>query len=323
MRLFYTDQFVLPLPVGHRFPMEKYAMLREQVVAMGLVSPAQLHVPPAATNTQLLLAHDVDYLRRVVYGTLTRQAIRRIGFPWTPEMVERSRRSVGATIAACRAALHDGVAANLAGGTHHAFYDQGEGYCVFNDVVVAARTLQAEGSVQRVVIIDCDVHQGNGTAALCANDARIFTLSVHGAKNFPFRKQQSNLDIALDDDTGDEAYLAAVAEGVSEAVARAQADLALYVSGADPFVGDTLGRLAVSKEGLAARDASVLHACRAAGLPVAITMAGGYARQVQDTVDIHLQTIRTAVEMQPSWRAQQGVSRKQQYQEDQPDVYTT
>jgi acetoin utilization deacetylase AcuC-like enzyme len=216
-------------------------------------------------------------------------------------MVERSRRSVGATIAACRAALVDGCAANLAGGTHHAFRDHGEGYCIFNDCAVAARTLQIEKRVQRVVLLDCDVHQGNGSAAIFADDPSVFTFSIHGAKNFPFHKEHSNLDIALEDNTGDDAYLAAVEQGVMFALQAAQADLAMYVSGADPFRDDKLGRLAVSKAGLATRDRLVLQACRTAGVPVAVTMAGGYARQVSDTVDIHFQTICTALGMQQSW----------------------
>ncbi len=301
MKLFYTDQFVLPLPVGHRFPMEKYALLRERVSAASLVPPEHLQVPLAAVDEQIRLAHDADYLERVVTGSLSERETRRIGFPWSPQMVERSRRSTGATIAACRAALVDGCAANLAGGTHHAFQDRGEGYCVFNDSVIAARTLQTEGLVRRVAILDCDVHQGNGTAALVADDSTIFAFSIHGARNFPFHKEQSDFDIALEDHTGDEVYLAQVQRGICSALERAQPDLAMYVSGADPYYGDKLGRLAVSKTGLAKRDYLVLHYCRSAGVPVAVSMAGGYARHVHDTVDIHFQTIRTAVEMQQTW----------------------
>jgi acetoin utilization deacetylase AcuC-like enzyme len=303
MNIFYTDQFVLPLPVGHRFPMEKYALLCERVVAARLVAPSDLCVPQAATDRQILRAHAASYLQRVHHGELTRAEIRRIGFPWSPELVERSRRSSGATIAACRAALLDGCAANLAGGTHHAFADRGEGYCVFNDSVIAARTMQAERLAQRVAILDCDVHQGNGTAAICAHDPTIFTFSIHGANNFPFCKQQSDLDIALPNDIGDEMYLLELEQGLRSALERSQADLAIYVAGADPFVGDKLGRLALSKAGLARRDAMVFDACQQAGIPVAVSMAGGYARQVQDTVDIHFQTIRTAVEMHQSWVA--------------------
>jgi acetoin utilization deacetylase AcuC-like enzyme len=283
--------------------MEKYALLRERVIAECLVALSDLCVPQAATDRQILRVHDATYLQRVQHGELTRAEVRRIGFPWSLELVERSRRSSGATIAACRAALLDGCAANLAGGTHHAFADRGEGYCVFNDSVIAARTMQAERLAQRVVILDCDVHQGNGTAALCADDPTIFTFSIHGANNFPFHKQQSDLDIALPNDTDDDMYLAELERGMRIALQRSQADLAIYVAGADPFVGDKLGRLALSKAGLAERDAMVFRFCQQEGIPVAVSMAGGYARQVQDTVDIHFQTIRTAVEMHQSWFA--------------------
>jgi acetoin utilization deacetylase AcuC-like enzyme len=255
-----------------------------------------MRVPLAASDAEIMRAHDSDYLHRVQHGLLTPQEIRRIGFPWSPEMVERSRRSSGATIAACRAALEDGFAANLAGGTHHAFRDGGQGFCVFNDSAIAARAMQAEGRVRRVVIIDCDVHQGNGTAAILAGDPTVFTFSIHGAKNFPFHKEQSDLDVELEDDTDDTTYLAALAQGLCQALDRAQADLAIYLAGADPFVDDRLGRLALTKVGLAARDRLVFDFCQAAGLPIAITMSGGYAPQIEDIVDIHFQTIHEAAE---------------------------
>jgi acetoin utilization deacetylase AcuC-like enzyme len=235
---------------------------------------------------------------------LSEPELRRIGFPWSPQLVERSRRSTGGTIEACRAALMaDGIAVNLAGGTHHAFRDAGEGFCVFNDSVVAARAIQAEGRAQRVVIIDLDVHQGNGTAAIVRDDPSIFTFSVHGAKNFPLRKEISDLDIELPDDTSDGPYLEAVAQGTFEALRRARADLAIYLAGADPFEGDRLGRLKVSKQGLAARDRMVFAACFEHHLPVAVTLAGGYARDINDTVDISFQTVRAAaVEWAQRWR---------------------
>jgi acetoin utilization deacetylase AcuC-like enzyme len=297
MRIFYTDHFVLPLPEGHRFPMRKYALLRQRVVESGIVAPEQLLVPHAASDAELLRAHAAEYLRRCKAGALTPQEIRRIGFPWSPEMVERSRRSSGATIEACRAALEDGLAANLAGGTHHAYADHGEGYCVFNDSAVAARAMQAERRASRIVIIDCDVHQGNGTAAILAGDATIFTFSIHGAKNFPFHKERSDLDIALDDGAGDAEYLAALDHGLCQAIELSRADLAIYLAGADPFADDKLGRLALSQRGLAERDQMVFEYCRQAGLPIAITMAGGYARAIEDTVDIHFQTLRGAAGM--------------------------
>jgi acetoin utilization deacetylase AcuC-like enzyme len=297
MKVFYTDHFVLPLPSEHRFPMLKYQRLREGVVAEEIVAPENLLIPAAATDEQILRAHDADYVERVKIGTLTAKELRRIGFPWSPEMVERSRRSSGATMAACRAALEDGVAVNLAGGTHHAFRDHGEGYCVFNDSAIAARAMQAEGRARRVVILDCDVHQGNGTAAILAGDSSIFTFSIHGAKNFPFHKEVSDLDIELEDGTGDTVYLDLLEEGVTRALALANADLAIYLAGADPYMGDRLGRLKLTMEGLAARDRLVLGMCRAEGLPVAVTMAGGYAHNVEDIVAIHLQTVRIAAEL--------------------------
>lgn len=295
MQIFYHDQFVLPLPPNHRFPMSKYALLRQRVVASGLVPAHNVRTPPGATDEQLRLAHTAEYVQRVKTGTLSRQEVRRMGFPWSPELVERSRRSVGSTIAAGRAALQECVSVNLAGGTHHAGPDWAQGYCVFNDAAVAARTLQAEGLVRRVVVLDCDVHQGNGTAVIAAGDPTIFTFSIHGARNFPFHKEESDLDIALEDDTGDETYLAQLEGGVRQALERAQADLAIYLAGADPFAGDRLGRLALSKEGLAARDRLVLDLCRKAGLPVVVTMAGGYGREVTDTVDIHFRTVCEAL----------------------------
>lgn len=293
MRAFYSDTFVLPLPPGHRFPMEKYALLRERVLSEGIVTPERLHVPEPASITELCRAHDANYVERVINGHLTSAEIRRIGFPWSPQMVERSRRSAGATIAACRVALSEGVGVNLAGGTHHAFADAGAGYCVFNDAAVAARAMQSEGRVQRIAIIDCDVHQGDGTAAIFTGDPTVFTFSIHGAHNFPFRKQQSDLDIALPDATGDTAYLDAL-EWVRQVFAIARPDLVIYLAGADPYYDDRLGRLSLTKAGLAERDRLVFSYCRAAGVPVAVTMAGGYARQISDTVDIHTHTIATA-----------------------------
>ena len=294
MKLFYADHFVLPLPTGHRFPMEKYARLRERLMAGGDFTPGDLHVPDAASDTEILRAHDAGYLQRVIRGSLAPAEVRRIGFPWSEAMVERSRRSAGATLAACRAALADGCAANLAGGTHHAFRDRGEGFCVFNDAAIAALAMRAEGRVRRVAIVDCDVHQGDGTATILAHEPDIFTCSLHGAKNFPFRKQASDLDIELPDDTGDAAYLAALDSALDTVFTRARPELVIYLAGADPYAGDRLGRLALSIDGLRARDERVLGACRAADVPVAVAMAGGYAQPIDDTVTIHFNTICTA-----------------------------
>ena len=294
MELFYSDHFVLPLPSGHRFPMQKYQLLRQRVSETALVNPEKMVVPPPASDEELRLVHQDDYLEKVRCGTLTEKEIRRIGFPWSLQMVERSRRSVGATIAACRSALQNGVSANLAGGTHHAYPDHGEGFCVFNDVAVAARLMQAEGKSGRIVILDCDVHQGNGTSAIFKGDTTVFTFDIHGSKNFPFHKEASSLDIPLPDGAGDEVYLAALENGLHLALERAQAGLAIYLAGADPFSGDRLGRLALSKDGLGRRDRLVFELCRAAHLPVAVTMAGGYAKDIQDTVGIHYQTLQIA-----------------------------
>ncbi len=294
MQLFYTDVFVLPLPAGHRFPMEKYSRLRESLLASGEFSPADFHLPHAATDKELSRAHDLNYIHAVSHGQLEKTAEKQIGFPWSTGMVERSRRSAGATIGACRAALEDGVAANLAGGTHHAFRDHGEGFCVFNDAAVAARAMQAEGRVERVLIVDCDVHQGNGTANILRGDDSIFTFSIHGARNYPFDKEESDLDIELPDGCSDAAYLLQLAHGLDTAFDLARPDLVIYLAGADPYQDDRLGRLSLSFDGLAERDRHVFTRCREHGTPAAIAMAGGYARNIDDTVRIHATTIRLA-----------------------------
>ncbi len=294
MKIFYCDHHVVHLPKRHRFPMSKYALLREAIVEAGLDASHELIPPELVTDEQILRAHDETYLEKVTAGQLAPMEVRRIGFPWSPELVQRARCSAGATVAACRAALEDGVSISLSGGTHHAFRDHGQGYCLFNDSVIAIRAMQAEGRVRRAVILDCDVHQGNGTAALTADDASIFTFSIHSENNFPLRKEESDLDIGLEDGAGDEVYLAALEEGVRRALALADADLALYLAGADPYEGDLLGKLALTKSGLAERDRLVFRLCRQAGLPVVTVMAGGYARRIKDTVAIHLQTVRIA-----------------------------
>ena len=297
MKVFYSDHFVLPLPEGHRFPMVKYSMLRERVARDGICAQGELLTPRAVTDQEILRAHAPDYLKRVASGTLTEREVRRIGFPWSERMVERSRRASGGTLGACLAALDEGFAANLAGGTHHAFSDRGEGFCVFNDSAIAARAVQAAGLVERVVVIDTDVHQGNGTAAILRGDPTVFTFSVHGAKNFPFHKEESDLDASLPDGAGDTDFLATLERGLQKALDAADASLAIYLAGADPFEADRLGRLSVTKSGLAERDRIVLETCRERGIPVAVTMAGGYASEVEDTVDVHFQSIRRAASM--------------------------
>lgn len=297
MRAYYSDHFVLPLPDGHKFPMAKYSRLRERVAAEGVVSPADLHEAPAASWDELRLVHTAEYVHAVATGTLPPEIQRRIGFPWSPVMVERSRRSVGATIAAAFAALEDGCAANLAGGTHHAFADRGEGFCVFNDVAVAARVLQREGRATRVAIVDCDVHQGNGTAAIFREEPTVFTFSLHGAHNFPFRKEQSDLDVAFEDGTGDELYLSELKRHLDEVLDRHDPEVVFYLAGADPYEGDRLGRLKLTIEGLRQRDEIVLRRCRARGIPVALSMSGGYCPDIDAIVTIHANTLQTAAEL--------------------------
>ncbi len=256
-----------------------------------LVAPHELTVPDPASDRELSRAHTAEYIARVSQGQLSVREIRALGFPWSTQLVERARHSAGATVQACRAALSEGYGVNLGGGTHHAFSDRGEGYCVFNDTAVAALAMLAEGRAGRVMIVDCDVHQGNGTAAIMAHEPDVFTFSIHGKANYPARKEKSDLDIALADGTGDEAYLAALDRGLNVALARFSADLAVYLAGADPFWEDSLGRLSLTKSGLLARDRLVLDHCARVAMPVAVAMAGGYARSLEDTVDIHFNTV--------------------------------
>jgi acetoin utilization deacetylase AcuC-like enzyme len=291
LKAFYSDHFVLPLPQGHRFPMQKYRLVRERAV---LVPDIEFHEAPHATDGVLALAHHPDYIHRVSTGNLSSAEQKAIGFPWTPQMVERSRRSAGATIAACRAAMEQGTAVNLAGGTHHAHADRGEGFCVFNDAAIAARLMQAERRAARVAIVDLDVHQGNGTASILARDESVFTLSLHGEHNYPFKKEVSDIDVALPDGAGDMVYLAALQDALAELFTRFSPQLIIYLAGADPHEGDRLGRLKLTMDGLARRDRMVLDKAREHGIPVAVTMAGGYGKNIQDTVAVHLQTIAIA-----------------------------
>jgi len=298
MKAFYSDTFVLPLPEHHRFPMAKYRLLRERLVSEGILREEDLSVPDAIGWDALRLVHDPAYVEQIASGTLPADAQRRIGFPWSPTMVERSRRSVGATLAAAREALTAKVAANLAGGTHHAFRDRGEGYCVFNDVAVAAAVLLREGAIARAAVVDCDVHQGNGTAAIFRDEPAVFTFSMHGARNFPFRKEVSDLDVTFEDGVGDEEYLAGLAAHLPRVLDAHRPDLVFYLAGADPYEGDRLGRLKLTIAGLQARDRLVFDACRTRRLPVAVAMSGGYAPQVDAIVSIHVNTIAEAVRME-------------------------
>ncbi len=296
LQIFHTDTFEIPLPAGHRFPIAKYAMLRSRLESSGLVPTGALCVPQAATIEELSRVHDPKYIDRVMEGRLAASEVRRLGLPWSTELAERAKRSVGATIAACRGALMGGYGVSLAGGTHHAHADRGEGYCIFNDAAVAVRAMQAENRLQQVIVVDCDVHQGNGTAAIFKHDPSVFTFGIYGAGNFPFDKVRGDLDIPLPDGTGDEEYLTALTDGLSEALRAAQPEIAIYLAGADPYVGDRLGRLGLSKMGLVKRDRIVLRMLQEANVPVAVTMAGGYSANINDTVEIHFETVRTVLE---------------------------
>ncbi len=292
MKIYHSDACRLPLPAGHTFPIDKYRLLRESVQTIGLANRAHLRAGPAATEEDILRVHDPDYITRLQQGRLSRHEMRRIGFPWSPQLVERARYSAGSTLAAARSALAEGAGINLGGGTHHAFPDHGEGYCVLNDVAIALRALQACQRIHTAVVIDCDVHQGNGTAAIFSGDPSVFTFSIHGRNNFPYRKVPGDLDIALDDDTADDEYLERLEWGLARSLAAGPFDLAVYLAGADPYRRDRFGRLALTRAGLARRDRLVINACRQSDLPVAVTMSGGYARDTADTVAIHLDTVR-------------------------------
>ncbi len=311
MQAFHSDAHALQLPAQHRFPQAKYRLLRERVEAEP--GAVWLCPAPAASEGELALAHEPDYIARVLDGRLSEAEQREIGFPWSPAMPVRSRHSVGATIAAARTALSEGVAMNLAGGTHHAYAHKGSGYCVFNDVAVAARLMQAEwhgrrGSAcpgLRVLVIDLDVHQGNGTAAIFRDDPSVFTLSLHGARNFPFRKEASSLDVELPDGTADAAYLAALDDALAEVDRRTQAHppgLAFYLAGADPHEGDRLGRLKLSAAGLLARDERVLDWLWQRRIPVALSMAGGYGADLAAMVEVQYATVQAASRAWQRWQ---------------------
>ena len=312
MQAFYADHFVLPLPDGHRFPMAKYEMLRDQITAH--LPSVRLQQAEPADDAALALVHDPAYIDAVRHGTLSAAQQREIGFPWSPGMNERARRSVGATVQACRVALSgEGVAANLAGGTHHAYADKGSGFCVFNDAAVAARLMQIErlragidppSRPLQAAIIDLDVHQGNGSARIFHNDPSVFTLSLHGARNFPFRKEPSDCDIDLPDGCTDAPYLAALEQGLAEVERRCEPALVIYLAGADPHEGDRLGRLRLSDAGMAARDQRVFDWAWQRQLPVAMAMAGGYGHDIQTTVRVQLNTYRIA---QAAWARWQGL----------------
>ena len=296
MRVSFHPDYVVELPAGHAFPMRKFVELRDILLGEGLVRADEVMEPPEAPWELLALAHGEAYLGALRDGTLDAAAIRRLGLPWSPALVRRSRRATMGTLMAARAALEDGIAGNLAGGTHHACRDHGEGYCVINDVVVAIRALRAEGRIRRAAVIDLDVHHGNGTAELLAGDPDAFTLSMHGRNNFPLRKPPSSRDVPLEDGTGDEAYLAALDANLCAALDAARADLAFYLAGVDVVAGDRFGRLALTRTGLRARDLRVVSEARRRGLPLVLLLSGGYAATPRLTADLHAEAHRAARE---------------------------
>jgi len=302
--VYTSDHFELPLPAGHRFPMAKYRLLRERISASAAQLGLQLHEAPWAEDAAVLRVHTADYVAKVRDGTLSDAEQRRIGFPWSPAMAQRTRRVSGATMAALQSAITGcGVSVNLAGGTHHAFADHGAGYCIFSDTVIAARHVQALGLARRILVVDLDVHHGNGTAMLCQNDASIFTFSMHCGRNYPAVKPLGDLDVELAHGIQDAEYLELLQRNLNYAHARSRPNAMVYLAGADPYEGDQLGHLKLSKTGLARRDQIVFDHCRQHSLPVAITMAGGYAKDVNDIVDIHQTTIIQAAQLAhtPGW----------------------
>ncbi len=291
MRAFYTSHYYAEIGDGHIFPIRKFELVRDRLLAEGTLQPAELAEPVPATFAEVLLVHTEDYVSRLTSGTLTAKELRRLGLPWSESLVRRSFYAVGGTIEAAHCALEQGFSSNLAGGTHHAFAERGEGFCVLNDVAIAIRILRSRGLIRRAAVIDCDVHQGNGTATIFADDTETFTFSIHGANNYPLFKAKSTLDVELADRTSDEDYLKTLAENLP-AIFTHQPEIVFYLAGADPYVGDKLGRLAVSMDGLRQRDAYVLRKCYEREVPIVTVMSGGYGKDIGDTVEIHCNTIR-------------------------------
>lgn len=290
MHVYFSDTWEVPLPEGHRFPMAKYRALRELLIARGVVEPSELEEAQPIARELLGLAHGADYLDACFAGTLSEDALRRIGFPWSRALLDRSLASAGGTLAAARHALVHGFGANLAGGTHHAAADFGSGYCVFNDLAVTTRALLAEGAIERVLIVDLDVHQGDGTAAILADEPRAFTFSMHGEKNFPFRKTRSSRDVGLVDGCGDGEFLALLDEHLPEVLEASDPQLVLYQAGVDPLAEDALGRLSLTHAGLRARDRRVFEAAWSRAIPLALTLGGGYAKPIDATLEAHVGT---------------------------------
>jgi len=296
MRVFYTARYYADIGPGHIFPIRKFELVRQRLLAEATTNQCEFVEPQPANEDEVLLVHTEDYVKRLCAGQLTNNELRRLGLPWSPALVERSFYAAGGTICAARDALLSGVASNLAGGTHHAFVDHGEGFCVLNDVAVAIRVLQRESLINTAAIIDCDVHQGNGTASIFASDPGVFTFSMHGEKNYPLFKQTSTLDIELPDGTSDDFYLGTLRASLP-IVLQHEPDIVFYLAGADPFAGDKLGRLSVSIGGLRERDEFALSTCYEREIPIVTVMSGGYGENLDDTIEIHCNTIRTAVSL--------------------------
>ncbi len=293
MRAFTSARYTVSLG-HHSYPMDKYRLVAEQLVHEQTLSPEELLEPQAAPLEDILRVHTSEYVHAFINGALERKAQLRLGLPWSPELVRRAFAVIGGTYGAARAALEDGIAANLAGGTHHAFADHGEGYCIFNDHVVVLRRLRAESLARRFLIIDLDVHQGNGTAVLCQDDPEVFTFSMHSETNYPARKEQSSWDIGLPDGTNDEQYLSVLASALPQLLERFRPDLILYQAGVDVLAGDRFGKLALTMAGVGERDRLVYDLTCRSGLPLVVTLGGGYARDIHQIVEAHCQTIRTA-----------------------------
>jgi acetoin utilization deacetylase AcuC-like enzyme len=291
MRVFYTPRYYADIGTGHVFPIRKFELVRDKLLREETIQSFEIVEPQPAPIEDVLLVHTEDYVTRLRSGALTGRELRRLGLPWSKALVRRSFLATGGTIGAAKWALENSVGSNLAGGTHHAFADRGEGFCVLNDVAIAIRVLRRDKLIERASIIDCDVHQGNGTATIFAGDANVFTFSIHGAKNYPLFKARSTLDVELPDNTSDAEYLDTLAANLPRAFAH-DPEILFYLGGADPYIKDKLGRLALSIEGLRARDELVLEECRARGVPIVTVLSGGYAADINDTVEIHCNTIR-------------------------------
>jgi len=296
MQVFYTPRYYADIGQSHIFPIRKFELVRDKLVAEGTLQPSEILEPSPASLADVLLVHTEDYVSRLVKGQLTVKEIRRLGLPWSESLVQRSFYAVGGTLGATRVALASGYSSNLAGGTHHSFPDRGEGFCVLNDVAIAIRAMRARNVFQRAAIVDCDVHQGNGTATIFAGDADTFTFSMHGANNYPLFKVHSTLDVELRDGTTDNEYLDVLAQHLPRVFAS-EPEIVFYLAGADPYRGDKLGRLALSIDGLRERDAYVLRACYEREIPLVTVMSGGYGKDIDDTIEIHCNTIRMVKEV--------------------------